>query len=589
VDFAGMRELWEAEGQLGLYAALEGVPPATLAAWLEKLAPPDEFDPRMALQKRREIREAVVERLAASDPVRLSSWLQRLFRRDIEDMVRVAARGLLAAGNPEAAEALTKLKRRFPEVAEYELDALAERDPAAAFELAQKRDPCRSIPLKLAAWLAKDIAKAMEFANRHPDCAYLVTAVMAHEGKEALEAYGAGLTDQGARQVVQSAQMHAAAREGDIQAFAGWCLQGHGNEQNFRTLVQVHPESVEEVARRLEEKPLMCAGLWTTLAEIDPAKAAQLLGSPAFAGALKEITKSHTELLADWHMEDPAAALAWVKTQPPEMLAAVLPGAGQFITDLSSSEWLALTSRVTVDKENYQSLTAQAVTKLPEIGMLTAWCQSLPESVRAGVMDQAAGTLAQTDLFKATALALTPDDPQQQRRLLSIIRSNGLYGKTAAEAAAWVNSLPAAMQASTLTEILPIMINGAGPEKIAEISALAAQRINDEPLETVARWNNLAKNTASALANSEPAACEVFLTKLPDAARSDAIHAVAGQCGVYLNDPERMESTIQWITGIKDASLRQALAGGICAELAKMNPPPEVNQRVQQTLTPLIR
>jgi hypothetical protein len=198
-------------------------------------------------------------------------------------------------------------------------------------------------------------------------------------------------------------------------------------------------------------------------------------------------------------------------------------------------------------------------------------------------------TLAGTDLSKATALALTPEDPQQQRRLLDSIKSNAVFDKSPAAAVAWADSLPAEWQASTITEVLPIMIQGASPEKTAQISDIVLQRINSEPPETASRWTGLAKDTVSRLASGDPAACELFLTKLPETARKTAIKAVTGQCCGFFTDPDRVESTLKWITGMNDAALRQTLSGSICGELAKQHLPPEVSQRVQQTLTPFIR
>jgi hypothetical protein len=579
--------LWEAEGRLGLYASLEGVSTATLVAWLDKMRPPD-----TGTLKRQEMRQAIAARLAASDPVRLAAWmqtapLQLTEYRDSSALLLEATRGLLAAGTGEAAKALEKLKKRYPDVAKWELTALAEKDPATAFEILQKQISCHFIPSKLAAWLAKDAAKAADLANRNPEIAWLIASAVAKEGDAALEAFGAGITA-GARYTLRMVQMNAAAEAGDAASFARLCSElKETTQEEFRTLVHAHPEAVEETARQLAGKPAMCADLWYALAQTDPPKAISLLTSPAFAGAMNEITLRRSYVLSDWHDEDPVTAVAWVKTQPPEILAALIPNSGELVADLSTSEWLSLTSQFPVTPETAGYLTRQALAKLTDTGMFVAWCQTVPGGLRSSIIQELTNGLVQRDLNKATALVLAQDDPQLQHRLLESMY-DPVAKKTPAEALGWAATLPPEMEASAITGFLPGMVYAVSPERVAEVTSLALQRVNSEPPETASRWNAMAWQMAANLGWNDTAACQSFMAGLPDAVRRSAAEGVASRCD-NLFDATRIDSSLTWIAGLNDPALREALAKSICESLAKNPLSPETTRRVEQTLTPFIQ
>jgi hypothetical protein len=384
--------LWGPEKVVGIYELLDGVPAATLVAWLEKLRPPETVNRGMIREQRDGIRQALVERLAECDPEALAAWLLRVPSGYIDSgWTRVATDSLLHRGTPEAEALLGKLEKAQPWVARLRLDRLAEDDPEAALQQVL-RGAGPQMPPTLAKWLAADHARALAFSNEHPDKCFFVLGAVAEQGKAALEQFSAGLTHPEAQRHARRQQLTAAAREGDAAAFSALILRDGRNsndwlqEQAMETMMKHHPEAGETLVRQFAGQQGLFKLALNSLAQEQPERAAALLAEPLSTGLATnqgDWNGAVQTLSRSWSLAHPEAALAWLRGLPDELRASAVPVAWGITNDLPTGEWLALSRGLPASHQQLRQLTQELARRTKDPVVQAEWCLSFPEESRA--------------------------------------------------------------------------------------------------------------------------------------------------------------------------------------------------------------
>jgi hypothetical protein len=386
-----LHNLWSADGTVGIYELLDSVPPATLAAWLDEMMPPETYNRSVEREKRDGIRDAIVERLAERDPSALAAWLLRVPKGHMGgDWLKPCVRALLEQNPPTATAMLARLEKVHSYTTRLRMEWQAERDPEAFFQqvLADKNIPP---PEALAKWLADDPPRALAFANEHPDRCSSILSAIAAQGKAALEQFVAGLTAPDAQRHARRLLLGKAAGEGDTATVAQ-LLEQDGRNQNdffqdaaFATLARMHPEKAEALMQQFADRPALAQPIFKELAQNHPERAAAILASEATQPGYW----SDVYLLSrTWSLTDPAAAQSWLRGLPDKLSAKAMPAARDNAGDLPTDDWLALTRGLPINWNHASNFTSQILERTQDPAVLADWCATFPDTVREHLLHQ---------------------------------------------------------------------------------------------------------------------------------------------------------------------------------------------------------
>lgn len=416
-NLSELRDLWTNDGAVGIYELLDGVPAATLVAWLDELMPPETYSRSLEREKRDGIRNALVERLAERDPTALAAWLLRVPGGHVDgNWLGPCVRALLHQNTPDAVAVLDRLENAHG-FSPLRLEWLAERDPEAALQQVLAR-PGMYLPPELARWLLNDPARALAFANERPDRCFSILSAVAARGRAALEQFAAGLTAPEAQRNARRLQLTAAAQDGDVTAVTG-LLEQDGRNQNdslqdvaLATLARLHPEKAEAMMQQLADRPSLATPLFNELAQSHPERAAAILASeaakPGYWSAMHTLSRT-------WSLADPAAAQAWLRDLPDELRAKAAPMARDITDDLPTAGWLALTRGLPIHWNHASNFSAQVLERTKDPAILAEWCASFPDTAREHLLHQLRERLndqpAADDISRRVEAALSAETP----------------------------------------------------------------------------------------------------------------------------------------------------------------------------------
>jgi len=414
-----LHELWSADGAVGIYEMLDGVPAASLAAWLNEMMPPETYSRSVEREKRDGIRNAIVERLAESDPAALAGWLLRVPRGQmVPHWLKPGVHALLEQNPTDAANLLERLEKANRWTTEIRLEWLTERDPAAAFQqllAIPKQDP----PDALARWIAADPARSLAFANEHPDRCVMVLYLIGEQGSAALRQIAASLTAPEAQRHARRLLLNAAAREGDAEPMTQYFKKEGRNSDDslpglaIATLARLHPDKASAMAQEFAGQSALVSEILGRLATSHPEHIAAMLRAPE----QRELLTWHPleNMARTWSLSDPAAAQAWLRALPEDQLIKALPSIGDIADDLPDDEWLALSRGLPVDSERANGLAWQMVARTTDPAALADWCASFPDGTREHILHRLRENLhddkVADDVARRVLAAVPPETP----------------------------------------------------------------------------------------------------------------------------------------------------------------------------------
>jgi hypothetical protein len=414
-----LHNLWSADGTVGIYELLDSVPPATLAAWLDEMMPPETHSRSVEREKREGIRTALVERLAERDPAALAEWLIRVPAGQMApNWLKPGVHALLERNPPNAVALLKQLEKANRWTTEFRLEWLTKRDPAAAFQqllASPKQDP----PDALARWIAADPARCLAFANEHPDRCVMVLYLIGEQGSAALREIAAGLTAPEAQRQARRMLLTAAARDGDAETIAQYFKKEGRNSDDslpviaIATLARQHPEKARAMAQEFSGQSALVNEILGRLATSHPEHIATMLASPE----QRELLTWHplNNMAQIWSLSDPAAAQAWLRGLPQDQLVKALPYVDDIADDLPDAEWLELSRGLPVNSERANGLAWQMVARTTEPAVLADWCASFPDGTREHILHRLRENLRDDqladDVARRVLAAIPPDTP----------------------------------------------------------------------------------------------------------------------------------------------------------------------------------
>jgi len=423
-----LQDLWGADGAVGIYELLDGVPAATLAAWLNAMMPPETFSRSVESGKRDGIRDAIVERLAKSDPAALAAWLLWIPKGHATGggefgggWMKACVHALLHQNSPDAMALLDQLERQENTdsyAAHQRLVWLVEHDPQAALqrvtEISEKHPPP-----ELARWIAADPARALTFANEHPDRCFTVLAEIAEKGSAALREFAAGLTAPEAQRHIHRLLLTTAAREGDAEFIARhFAAEGRDSQDSLQdmaieTLARIHPEKSVAMAQEFSGQSALVNEILGKLATSHPVQIATMLAVPD----QRKLLTWHplNNMARTWSLSDPAGAQGWLRALPDDQLSDALPFVADIADDLPDNEWLALSRGLPVDAERANGLTRQMVARSTDPAALADWCASFPDGTREHILHRLRENLRDDkladDVARRVLAAVPPETP----------------------------------------------------------------------------------------------------------------------------------------------------------------------------------
>lgn len=386
----------EKEGDAAFYEALTGVPAAALLAQLNELMPPDTVRYGSFEYERREaIRRALVERLVEYDPGALAGWLMRVPPGHTNGgWLMTTSRALIERKHPDAKALLARLAQRHPYMATMPLEVQAETDPEGAVQ-AFLKEPLTFMPETAVRWLASDPVRAAAFCNKNPDYAARVLVFVSGQGLAALAKVEAGLTNPAVLRELRHQQLGAAAREGETDTFVRLITRdGSGKiewKQNSDVgmLARFHPDKAEAVLRQFADQHGIAEPLLRHLAPSHPERTAALLATPEGAALAKE-SRGHqsagVQVLQNWSLTDPAAALAWLRGLPAEQRAGIVPHTGNLLAEMPAEDWLAMTRGLPLRDVQARGMADQAYAHSSDPVVLADWSLSLPDKPREAIV-----------------------------------------------------------------------------------------------------------------------------------------------------------------------------------------------------------
>ncbi len=418
-ELSELHDHWSADGAVGIYEMLDGMPAATLLAYLDELMPPETYSRSLEREKRDGIRSALVERLAERDPAALAGWLLRVPQGELGgNWLKPCVHALLHQNPPDTAALLSRLEKADGYTVELRLEWLAERDPAAAFKQLLA-SPRQHPPDTLARWIAADPARSLAFANEQPDRCSLVLYLIGEQGSAALRQFAAGLTAPEAQRHAGRFLLSAAAREGDEEPMTQYFKKEGRNSDDglpgiaIEALARLHPEKARAMAQEFAGRSALVNEILGRLATSHPEQIAAMLASPE----QRELLSWHplNNMASTWSLSDPAAAQAWLRALPEEQLVRALPSVRDIADDLPDGDWLELSRGLLVDSEGASGLALQMIARTTDPAALADWCVSFPDGSREHILHRLRENLRDTtladDVARRVLEALPSDTP----------------------------------------------------------------------------------------------------------------------------------------------------------------------------------